>query len=255
MVGCGSNGQSDSGNHGAIQLTASPATVASGESALLSWSGKDATSCAASGGWSGDRPTSGSFQTPPLTEATTYTLSCTSDSRGALARVTVSVGASSADGTPQVSLRSANGSVPANGGTMLSWQANGAKKCTASGGWKGKKPAQGSEQVAGLTADTTYTLSCVGEKGTGIAMTEVILQRATLRWTRSGGADAPTAFRVMWGSRSGQPDNSVTITNPKIVQHVINLPGPGTYYFQLAALDSSNRELGRSNEASKTLPL
>ena len=86
-------------------------------------------------------------------------------------------------------------------------------------------------------------------------MTEVVLQRATLRWTRSGGADAPKAFRVMWGSRSGQADNSVTITNPKIVQHVIDLPGAGTYYFQLAALDASNRELGRSNEASKTLPL
>ncbi len=238
-----------------MQLTASPATVAPGEASMLSWSGQEASSCAASGGWSGSQPASGTFQTPPLTSTTTYTLSCTGVGRGILARVTVSVGASTGAEAPQVSLRSENGSVPANGGTTLQWQATDAKKCVASGGWNGNKPTQGSHHVGGLTADTNYTLSCEGANGTGVAMTQVQVQRATLRWTRSGGAAAPTAYRVLWGSRSGQPENAVTLTNPKVVQHVINLPGPGTYYFVLAALDASSKELGRSNEASKTLPL
>ena len=255
IAGCGSSSQSNSGSNGLMQLTANPATVAPGKASTLSWSGQGASSCTASGGWSGSQPASGSFQTPPLAESTTYTLSCTGTGRGILARVTVSVDASGGAGTPQVSLRSANGSVPASGGTTLQWQANGATKCIASGGWTGNKPTHGSQHVGGLTADTNYTLSCEGADGTGVAMTQVMVQRATLRWTRSGGAAAPTAYRVLWGSRSGQPENSVTLANPKVVQHVINLPGPGTYYFVLAALDASNKELGRSNEASKTLPL
>lgn len=255
IAGCGSSSQSNSGSNGLMQLTANPATVAPGEASTLSWSGQGASSCTASGGWSGSQPASGSFQTPPLAESTTYTLSCSGTGRGILARVTVSVDASSGTGAPQVSLRSAKGSVPENGATTLQWQANGATKCVASGGWKGDKPTQGSQHVGGLTADTNYTLSCEGRDGTGVAMTQVMVQRATLRWTRRGGAGAPAAYRVLWGSRSGQPENAVTLANPKVVQHVIHLPGPGTYYFVLAALDASNKELGRSNEASKTLPL
>jgi hypothetical protein len=43
----------------------------------LQWSSSNATSCTASGGWSGTLATAGSKVTGALTATTTYTLSCT----------------------------------------------------------------------------------------------------------------------------------------------------------------------------------
>ncbi len=43
---------------------------ASGGTSTLTWSSTNATSCTASGGWSGSRPTSGTFVTPALTQTT-----------------------------------------------------------------------------------------------------------------------------------------------------------------------------------------
>ena len=55
------------------------------------WSSTNATSCAASGGWSGAKSTSGSASTGVLTAATSYTLTCTGSggSKSETASVTV----------------------------------------------------------------------------------------------------------------------------------------------------------------------
>lgn len=57
-------------------LTASPTSIVSGQSSTLTWSSTDATSCTASGAWSGSLATSGSQSVSP-TSTSTYTLSCT----------------------------------------------------------------------------------------------------------------------------------------------------------------------------------
>jgi hypothetical protein len=219
---------------------------------VLSWRGQAAVDCQASGGWSGKRPTSGQFQTGPLTETTTYMLNCQGTHGGSIARVTVQVDSAAASG--QVALRSTPGSVAVNGAAMLQWNAPNATQCAASGGWSGVKAASGSETVAGLAGDTTFTLTCDGPGGSSIAMIEVPVQRATLRWAPGHGASAPTSFRIYWGRQSGQPENQITISDPSVSEHSIDLPGPGTYYFILAALDASGNEIARSNEASKVLP-
>ncbi len=85
-------------------------------------------------------------------------------------------------------------------------------------------------------------------------MTEVMLQRATLRWSGSANASNHTAFRILWGKRADQPEHQITITNPKLRARAIDLPGAGTYYFILATLDGKNKEISRSNTASKLLP-
>jgi hypothetical protein len=79
-----------------VSLTSSPLTVTSGGSATLSWSTSHATSCTASGGWSGSKATSGSQATGALTTSTTYTLTCTGGGGSASATVTVRVAAASA---------------------------------------------------------------------------------------------------------------------------------------------------------------
>ncbi len=58
-------------------LAASPLAVAAGNAATLTWSSANATSCNASGGWSGAQPPSGKASTGPLATATTFSLTCT----------------------------------------------------------------------------------------------------------------------------------------------------------------------------------
>ena len=59
-----------------VSLAASQTSVASGAAASLQWSTTNATSCTASGGWSGTEPTSGSFTSNALTQTTHFTLNC-----------------------------------------------------------------------------------------------------------------------------------------------------------------------------------
>src|SRR5258705_116472 len=60
----------------AVTLQATKSSVAMGTPVTLKWSAKDAQTCAASGGWSGTQPTSGTATTDPLTATTSYTLTC-----------------------------------------------------------------------------------------------------------------------------------------------------------------------------------
>jgi hypothetical protein len=74
-----------------VNLAANPATVASGSSSILSWSSSNATSCTASGGWTGAKTTSGSQSTALLTTTTTFTLACTGAGGTTSRSVTVTV--------------------------------------------------------------------------------------------------------------------------------------------------------------------
>jgi hypothetical protein len=60
-----------------VTLTANPTSVAPGTAATLTWSSTNATSCMATGGWSGTLSGSGSQSTGSVTANTAYSLSCT----------------------------------------------------------------------------------------------------------------------------------------------------------------------------------
>jgi hypothetical protein len=72
-----------------VSLSAAPDTINSGDSSTLSWDSTDATDCVASGGWSGDKATSGSESTGALTAGQTYTLTCSG--AGGIAQASTSV--------------------------------------------------------------------------------------------------------------------------------------------------------------------
>src|SRR5919197_54354 len=74
-----------------VSLTASLASVTSGSSANLTWSSSNASSCSASGGWSGAKPPAGSQSTGSLTATTVFTLACTGSGGSATQSVTVTV--------------------------------------------------------------------------------------------------------------------------------------------------------------------
>ncbi|NBC23821.1 MAG: hypothetical protein GVY21_10135 [Gammaproteobacteria bacterium] len=103
----------DDGSGPVISLRAEPEQIGEGDNATLTWSVENASSCEASGGWSGSRPVSGDFGTGALSQTTSYSLSCQGSGGSALASVTVEVvdktirwqaPAENEDGTPLTDL-------------------------------------------------------------------------------------------------------------------------------------------------------
>jgi len=74
-----------------VSLSANPTSVAAGGSSTLSWSSTNATSCTASGAWSGAKTTSGSQSTGALNATSTYNLSCSGSGGSGNASTTVTV--------------------------------------------------------------------------------------------------------------------------------------------------------------------
>jgi len=86
-----------------IAFSADPSTVNYFDSTTLNWLVQNATSCTASGDWSGDKALSGSEGSGPLTADGGYELSCIGDGGISLASLTVMV------------------NPPATGSASLSW--------------------------------------------------------------------------------------------------------------------------------------
>jgi hypothetical protein len=75
-----------------VSISASSSSIIIGQSVTLSWSSANATSCAASGDWSGTKATSGKETvTPSTTGSKTYSLSCSGAGGTASASASVTV--------------------------------------------------------------------------------------------------------------------------------------------------------------------
>lgn len=74
-----------------ITLSATPNGIAVDSVSVIQWSVTDATSCTASGAWSGSKALSGSESTGPLQASTTYTLECSNEDKSTTKSITVNV--------------------------------------------------------------------------------------------------------------------------------------------------------------------
>jgi uncharacterized protein (TIGR03118 family) len=89
LAACGGGGYNGSGNMGpplapTVTISIAPTTITLGQSATLTWSTMNASTCSASSGWTGNEATSGTQTvTPTGTGSVTYTLSCTAPSGSA----------------------------------------------------------------------------------------------------------------------------------------------------------------------------
>ncbi len=177
-----------------VTLTASPASIAAGAHATLSWSSANATTCTASGGWNGTQATSGSALVTP-TSSTTYALTCTGTESVGKAQVLVTVAAATPV-TPTVTLSASSATLTAGSSATLKWSSKNAELCTASGGWSGNKGTSGSATVA-PTSTTTYDLTC----------------------TASGGGSALAATKITVNAPVSTPPPSVTLAaNPNTIK-------------------------------------
>jgi mannan endo-1,4-beta-mannosidase len=98
-------------------LSASPTSVASGDSSTLIWSSTNAAACTASGGWAGSLATSGSQSMDAITATKTYALTCTGSGGSATQSATVSVtsGAPAGGTVARPSYNTGNGFFVLNG--------------------------------------------------------------------------------------------------------------------------------------------
>ena len=92
LAGCGGGGSGGTpAPPPSVTLTAAVGSVTSGAATTLTWSSTHATSCTASGAWSGTRATAGSESTGALTSAATFTLTCTGSGGSGTASATVGI--------------------------------------------------------------------------------------------------------------------------------------------------------------------
>ncbi|MYM26786.1 DUF3443 family protein [Duganella sp. CY15W] len=83
-----------------VSLTLAPANITTAQSTVMSWSSANATSCTASGAWSGSKATSGSISVTPTAAGNfTYSLACTGDGGTANASAALSVTAALSNST------------------------------------------------------------------------------------------------------------------------------------------------------------
>jgi hypothetical protein len=239
-----------------VSFSASPTSVTSGGTSMLSWSASNATSCSASGAWSGTQATSGTFQTGQLTADATFTLNCTGAGGGVVSRVTVTIDNSN---SASVQLSASPPGVAVNGSTTLTWNSANVTSCTASGAWSGSQPTSGSVTVGPLTQDQTYQLSCSGTSGNAMAMTTVTIRQAVLSWTAptqnvDGSALTDLAgYKVYSRTDSGAYGTPAAVINGAATTTWQTDLQPGTYYFALTAFTSGGTESAKTNEVSKTV--
>jgi hypothetical protein len=149
-----------------VDITANPFSVISGNSSTLSWTSTNATSCTASGAWSGSKSISGSQSTGSVYSSQTYNITCTGAGGSASDSVTVDVATILA---PNVNIKANNSDGPitisSGSSATLSWTSNNTTSCTASGAWSGSKSISGSQSTGSLTSSKTYTITCTGAGG------------------------------------------------------------------------------------------
>lgn len=74
-------------------ISVSPTSISAGSTAVLSWSSSNATSCTASGAWSGEQGAVGSVTVTPAAGSYTYTLTCSGTGGSVSSSTTLAVSA------------------------------------------------------------------------------------------------------------------------------------------------------------------
>jgi hypothetical protein len=176
-----------------------------GKSTTLTWASVNATSCTASGSWSGTQATSGSIAiTPAAVGVETFTLACTSLG-GTSAATSVSLTA-----TPEVTtalaptLTLGATSIAASSSTTITWASSNASSCTSSGssnaassGWaNGTQAPRGTYTLTPVTTGTyIYTMTC--SNSSGVSPSKSVTLTVTAAPTIGSGGGALDGFTLL----------------------------------------------------------
>ncbi len=185
-----------------LALTAT--SIPLGKSATLTWSSIHATSCTASGGWSGAQAVGGSVVLTPSAAGTqTYTLTCANAfGTSAAASTTLTATSGAVPETPNLNL--ASSSVAVGKSTTIAWDSDGATSCTASGSWSGTLAPRGSMTIEPTAVGTeTFTLTCSNLGGASAPASVVLTVTPALK--------VPAAPTLTLGATSTPADTTTTV--------------------------------------------
>jgi len=146
-----------------------------------------------------------------------------------------------------------------NDAATLTWSAQGANECSASGGWSGSRPPSGTFETGPLAETTTYSLACTNGSENALASVTVEVLDKMIRWQAPTQNEDGTplddldGYVVYWGTQSRDYTSSFTIDLPSTTEWEADI-APGSYYFALTAFDADGNESSYSNELRKDIP-
>ena len=236
----------------AVSLSASPNAVPSGASPTLSWSTTAASSCTASGAWSGSLTTAGSQKVPAITKASTYVLTCTNAAGSSTISTTVTVppaisgvpATTATVGSPYSFTPSASG----GSGAALTYRIQNlpswASFNTATGTLSGTPTAAGTFAnivISGSDGSTTASLPAFSitvsttAPGSDNGM-------ATLSWSppvaNTDGTSPVTpivGYTIFYGTNPGALTHFVVVKGSGTTSYTVTGLSTGTWYFAVSA--------------------
>jgi PKD repeat protein len=143
-----------------VTIAVNPNPTDYGAQGILTWSSTNATSCTASGSWSGNQTLSGNAIISPFITST-YTLTCTGAGGSASQSVTLTV---NPPPVPTLTFAADPTTITLGSSSVLTWSSTNATSCTASDAWTGTRVTSGTQTVSPLST-STYTLTCSGPGG------------------------------------------------------------------------------------------
>jgi len=228
-----------------VTITVAPTTITVGESATLTWSSTNATSCTASGAWSGAQATSGTHSESPQSGNSTYTLTCSGAGGSAQASAQLTVNAAPPPAST-VTLSVDPTSIALGQSATLTWSSTNATSCTASGAWSGAQATSGTHSENPTQSGTsTYTLTCTGAGGSAQASAELTvsapLAAVTVLSGKAGGGSMGAGsllilgLLVAWRIRGTLRPDFGTLAGLVLVAAIAVLAAPGPASAQQAS--------------------
>jgi len=192
-----------------VQFSATPSSIASGQSSTLAWNVTNATSVTISGVGSGLNAAGTASVSP--TKTTTYNLTASGQGgQTVTASVTVTVGASK---PAVVRFAASPTSISKGGSSLLSWTTKGATTVSINNG-VGSVSASGSATVS-PTATTTYTLTATGADGVtsvtaAVTVTVVAPKPIIIRFTAAPTSIAKGGSTILSWATTGATTASIS---------------------------------------------
>lgn len=213
-----------------VSISASPSPITAGDSSTLTWTTATALNCRASGDWSGTKPTAGAQKIDNIQSTSTYSLTCIGIDGVSTVTRSAKVFVSPLP-APTIVFKATPSSVAAGGKSSLTWSANDASGCTASGAWSGARDTSGTFDTGALNSDATYTLSCDSDSGGPAAQASVTVsvvstptvklsaspasieyyQGTTLSWQVSGAGSCSGNSNTTWGGQVAPKNGSAFV--------------------------------------------
>jgi len=174
--GAASTGSSGTTGAVVVSISATPTATTTGQQISLTWNAANASSCTASGAWSGSVATSGTQAvTAGAVGTSVYTLTCNGVSNSVSVPITAPVA------TPTVSIVLSPNSVATGAASTLTWSSTNASACTAGGSWSGSRATSGTLTVSQSSAGSyPYTITCTSAGGSATGSTALTVTAAAV---------------------------------------------------------------------------